>query len=719
VAGHYNSWLVLLSIVVAIFVSYTALNLSSRVARSASKPSARFWLAGGAVSMGCGIWSMHFVGMLAFSLPIALSYDIRTTVASLAIAIGLSGFALSIASREQIGLGRLASGAIVMGLGICAMHYSGMSAVQVLPAITYEPSLLLASGLIAIVASFAALWLFFRLRKGRSWQMRLARLGAAVIMGLAISGMHYTGMAASRFAPGSYCIGAASPDNNWLAITIAVIAFAVLTITTILLIYDAHLDSRIRKHNRQLAQANEQLEEVNAQLQHVAMHDALSGLPNRLLLADRLSQAIAQAERHQNRFAVFVVDLDRFKAINDSLGHLAGDAMLKEVARRLAPVLRKADTLARLGGDEFVLVLNEISSVQDVETIAGKVLADIARPVKLSDLELHTSASIGISLFPTDGADADTLLQHADAAMYHAKKNGRNAYQLFMPAMNAFAKDRLELENGLRRALVQGEFVLHYQPKVDVRDGGIDSAEALIRWQHPTRGLTGPSDFIPLAEECGLILPIGEWVLREACRQACAWQTAGLRPMRIAVNLSAQQFRQKNLVEVVRSALHAARLEPRYLELELTESAVMHDAEQSIEILRQLSALGVRISVDDFGTGYSSLSYLRRLPLDKLKIDRAFIRDVVTSRDDAAIVRAIVSLAHNLRLKVIAEGVETPDQLAFLRELGCDQYQGFHYSVPVPDNVFVEMLREHQAGSLASAAASLEDTWIGRVLRRV
>jgi len=718
VAGNYNSWLVLLSIVVAIFVSYTALNLSSRVARSASKPSARFWLAGGAVSMGCGIWSMHFVGMLAFSLPIALSYDIPTTVASLAIAIGLSGFALSIASREQIGLGRLAAGAIVMGLGICAMHYSGMSAVQVLPAITYEPSLLLASGIIAIVASFAALWLFFRLRNGRSWQMRLARLGAAVIMGLAISGMHYTGMAASRFAPGSYCTGAASPDNNWLAITIAVIAFAILTITTILLIYDAHLDSRIRKHNRQLAQANEQLEEVNAQLQHVAMHDALSGLPNRLLLADRLSQAIAQAERHQNRFAVFVVDLDRFKAINDSLGHLAGDAMLKEVARRLASVLRKADTLARLGGDEFVLVLNEIASAQDVETIAGRVLADIARPVKLSDLELHTSASIGISLFPADGTDAETLLQHADAAMYHAKKNGRNTYQLFVLAMNAFAKDRLELENGLRRALVQGEFVLHYQPKVDVRDGGIDSAEALIRWQHPTRGLTGPLDFIPLAEESGLILPIGEWVLREACRQACAWQTAGLRPLRVAVNLSAQQFRQKNLVAVVRSALNAARLEPRYLELELTESAVMHDAEQSIEILQQLSALGVRISVDDFGTGYSSLSYLRRLPLDKLKIDRAFIRDVVTSRDDAAIVRAIVSLAHNLRLKVIAEGVETPDQLAFLRELGCDQYQGYHYSVPVPDNVFVEMLREHQAKSL-TPPASLEDTWIGRVLRRV
>ncbi|MBV8804871.1 MAG: hypothetical protein JO042_07485, partial [Sinobacteraceae bacterium] len=299
VTGSYNPWLVLLSIAVAIFVSHTALNLSSRVARSRSRPSARLWLAGGAVSMGGGIWSMHFIGMLAFSLPIPLAYDVKTTLASLGIAIGLSGYALSLASHAQISLRRLAAGAVVMGLGICAMHYSGMSAVQVLPVITYEPTLLLASGVIAIVASFAALWLFFRLRRGGSWLMVCARFGAAIIMGLAISGMHYTGMAAARFAADSYCITAGSADNKWLAITIAMLACAVLTITTILLIYDSHLDSRTRKHNRQLAQANEQLEEANAQLQHVATHDALTGLPNRLLLADRLEQAIAHAERHQ------------------------------------------------------------------------------------------------------------------------------------------------------------------------------------------------------------------------------------------------------------------------------------------------------------------------------------------------------------------------------------------------------------------------------------
>jgi diguanylate cyclase len=712
--GTYNYWLVALSVVVAVFVSYTALNLSSRVSSTSQRP-ARLWLSGGAVAMGCGIWSMHFVGMLAFSLPIPLSYDVGTTLASLAIAIAISGFALSIASPARITLTRRALGALAMGLGICAMHYSGMSAIQIMPMITYEPWLLIASGVIAIVASYVALWLFSLLRVVSSWRMQLVRLGAALVMGFAISGMHYTGMAASRFSPDSWCIGGAAANNNWLAITIAVLAMAILTITTILLVYDSHLESKTRRHN-------EQLEQANAQLQHVATHDALTGLPNRLLLADRLDQAIARAERHGQRFALIVVDLDRFKSINDSLGHMAGDELLKDVAQRLAKVLRKADTLARLGGDEFVLLLNEIDSPRDAETVAIKVLADFARPALISGLELHISASLGISVSPDDGTDSEILLQHADAAMYHAKKSGRNAYHFFLPEMNAFARERLELENGLRRALDQRQFVLHYQPKVDVRTGRIDSAEALVRWRHPKRGLIAPAQFIPLAEETGLILPLGEWVIREACRQAFAWQAAGLRPLRVAVNLSAQQFRQKNLVDIVRSALTAARLEPQYLELELTESAVMDDAEESISILRELSELGVRISVDDFGTGYSSLSYLRRLPLDKLKIDRAFIREVVTSRDDAEIVRAIVSLAHALRLQVIAEGVETPDQLEFLNSLGCDQYQGFHFSAPVPSNAFVAMMREHQAEAYVpprTAAASHEDTWVQRVLRRV
>jgi diguanylate cyclase (GGDEF)-like protein len=439
------------------------------------------------------------------------------------------------------------------------------------------------------------------------------------------------------------------------------------------------------------------LEAANQQLRHLATHDALTGLPNRALLDDRLQQAIAHADRDMRSFALLVCDLDRFKLINDSLGHRAGDELLQEVASRLNAVIRTADTVARIGGDEFVLIGTSIADAEDAAGLAARVIDALQAPVRIAAIDIHTSPSIGIAMYPDDGTTIQALLAHADAAMYSAKQHGRGNFRRYEPGMHAGTEDRVQLESDLHNAVTLKQFELYYQPKVDTRTGAVRSAEALIRWAHPTRGIVSPADFIPLAEECGLIGPIGAWVIREACRQARAWQDDGVPPRRVSVNLSASQFRDSGLVESIRLALDDARLQPRYLEVELTESAVMSDPEQSIAILEHLSAMGVLVSVDDFGTGYSSMSYLRRFPIDKLKIDRVFIDEIVSRPEDASIVRAIVSLAHSLRLKVVAEGVETPAQLEFLKTAGCDEYQGYHFSRPLPAAEFERLIRKARA----------------------
>jgi diguanylate cyclase (GGDEF)-like protein len=436
------------------------------------------------------------------------------------------------------------------------------------------------------------------------------------------------------------------------------------------------------------------LEAANQQLRHLATHDALTGLPNRVLLDDRLQQAIAHAERDGRSFAVLVCDLDRFKLINDSLGHRAGDELLQEVGRRLMTVVRTTDTVARFGGDEFVLIGTSVADAEDAAGLAARVMDVLQAPVRIAAIDIHTSPSIGIAMYPDDGASIQALLAHADAAMYTAKQNGRGSFRRYEAGMHAGTEDRVQLESDLHNALTSNQFELYYQPKVDTRTGEVRSAEALIRWVHPTRGIVSPADFIPLAEECGLIGAIGVWVIREACRQARAWQIDGVPALRVSVNLSASQFRDAGLVDSIRSALEDAGLQARYLEVELTESAVMSDPEQSIAILEHLSAMGVLVSVDDFGTGYSSMSYLRRFPIDKLKIDRVFIDEIVSRPEDASIVRAIVSLAHSLRLKVVAEGVETPAQLEFLKTAGCDEYQGYHFSRPLPAAQFERVIRE-------------------------
>jgi diguanylate cyclase len=444
------------------------------------------------------------------------------------------------------------------------------------------------------------------------------------------------------------------------------------------------------------------LEAANNQLRHIATHDALTGLPNRVLLDDRLDQAIMHAERNQQQFAVLVLDLDRFKFINDSLGHHAGDELLNRVATRLRGVVREVDTVARVGGDEFVLVLGPDADRPDAVTVAHNVIAALKSPVTITGVPLHISTSVGIAFYPQDGTAPDKLLAHADAAMYCAKQRGRNILQCYEPGMDTSTRERVQLESDLHVALARQQFELLYQPKVETATDSFHSAEALIRWHHPELGVIMPEDFIPLAEESGLICAIGEWVLRQVCLQCKAWQREGLPRMRVAVNVSATQFRQGNLLGTIRQAIDESGLDPRCLEIELTESAVMTNPEESAQILGELSAMGVLVSVDDFGTGYSSMSYLRRFPIDNLKIDRGFVKDLITRADDASIVQAIISLAHSLRLKVVAEGVETPEQLRSLRSMGCDQYQGFHFSPPLSVSDFVALLRRRESGELST-----------------
>ena len=430
------------------------------------------------------------------------------------------------------------------------------------------------------------------------------------------------------------------------------------------------------------------------ELEFQARHDILTGLANRALLRERLEQAMAVTRRSGLPLWVVFIDLDRFKFVNDTLGHDAGDLVLKSVAERLCGATREVDTVARLGGDEFVLLLPQHGNGEPGAAILQRIQDAVAQPLQLGEYEFFLSCCMGVAVYPDDGGDADTLIKHADIAMYRAKEQGRGHWQFYASSMNAGTLERLELESELRHALERGQFHLEYQPQLDLASGAVVGMEALLRWQHPQLGRVPPASFIGLAEEMGLITPIGDWVLRTACAQAHAWQLAGHGPLRLAVNLSARQFKQKNLLHAVAQALADTGLDAAHLELELTESMVMHDVEQATAIMAKLKALGVQLSIDDFGTGYSSLAYLRHFPIDVLKIDKTFVSDITHSMDDAAIVRAIISLAHSLRLKVIAEGVETEQQLAFLRRHGCDQMQGYLFSRPLAAAAFETLLLE-------------------------
>ncbi|MGL5813529.1 MAG: putative bifunctional diguanylate cyclase/phosphodiesterase [Aeromonas sp.] len=688
--SSYSQDLVFFSILVAVLASYTALNMTSRVSQSKGRAAA-LWLAGGAFAMGLGIWSMHFIGMLAFNLPIALGYDLVLTGLSLVAAIVSSAFALWLVSRPQLPWRHIVIGALLMGAGIASMHYIGMAAMKIMPGIHYHVGLVILSIVIAVLASGAALWIAFRLRDSHQ-RAFFSKALASLVMGCAIIGMHYTGMAAAEFPEHSLC-GALYTGLNtqWLATVVIIVTLAVFTIALVLSMLDAHA-----------ARLSDSLHQAHDELLKLALHDSLTQLPNRLLFADRLEQRISECRHSQDSFALLFLDLDGFKIINDAHGHHTGDRLLAQVAQRIKGLLGANDCASRFGGDEFVLALAPGEQAQ-TSAFAERLLASLAQPYAWEHHSLHVTASIGIAVYPQDGTSLHELTLNADAAMYHAKKRGRNDYDFFDSAMNANAHQQFLLQQELCHALERGEFSLHYQPKYDAQEGKVVGAEALLRWHHPLHGAISPASFLPLAEKSRLIIAIGNWVLDEACRQMSHWRAAGHHDWSVAVNLSTIQLASPGLLEEVEASLRRHRLEARHLTLEITESTAMENAEESLIILNRLAQLGIGISIDDFGTGYSSLLYLKRFPASELKIDKGFVTTLEQTNEDATIISAIIALGQALGMRIVAEGVETDCQRALLTALGCDTLQGYLLGRPMPAEQLLAHCSLNQAPSLCQA----------------
>ncbi|QVX15528.1 EAL domain-containing protein [Pseudomonas congelans] len=693
--GSYIPSLVVISILVAILAAYTALDLVGRIV-SARGRAVHLWTAGGAIAMGVGTWSTHFIGMLAFVLPIDLGYDVPLVLLSLLIAIGFSGFALWLATQPRLPALQLSLGAVLLGLGISAMHYTGMAAMRMQPGIQYTPWLFVLSLVIAIAASAAALRIAFHLRQQRP-RVYLLRASAALLLGLAVIGMHYTGMAAANFADGSFC--GALPQglsSDGLDRMVLVTSLSILGIALFSCILDSHLETRT-------AVLADSLTEANLELTHLALHDNLTGLPNRALLTERIDQAMKRATESGGCFALMFMDLDGFKPVNDAFGHHTGDLLLRQVALRLRNSLHRRDTLARVGGDEFVLLV-ELQNPEDALTVARRQVNEVGNPFNIGEHQLQISLSIGICMYPGNGSTQHELLINADAAMYHTKAAGKNGYSFFDASMNSNARNQLQMSQDLHKAIKHRQFCIYYQPKFDAMTGLPVGAEALLRWNHPEQGILGPDLFISMAEKTGLIIQIGEWVLDEACRQMREWYTQGYSHWRIAVNLSALQFCHSGLVTAVADTLARHQLPANCLTLEITETTAMHDADASLAVLRRLSEMGVDLSIDDFGTGYSSLMYLKRLPANEIKIDRGFVRDLEHDTDDAAIVSAIVAVGQALNLRIVAEGVETAVQQRFLTHLGCHSLQGFLLGYPLPAQQFLEEIRAAEAKAAVDAS---------------
>ncbi|MDP3813779.1 bifunctional diguanylate cyclase/phosphodiesterase [Pseudomonas sp.] len=689
----YNPLLVLLAYVVASAASFTALNLAERVGHAERRGARLMWRWVGAFCLAGGIWSMHFVAMLAFQAPVPIHYDILTTAASLLTAFIAALLAMYTLGHEHLRLSRYLLAAFCIGLGIAAMHYSGMAAIRS-PAIQYyQPWLFALSILIAFAASLVALLLALYFRNSDGFFHQMLKYLASLVMGAAIVSMHFTGMwSLSLVVPLGTPLQLQPAENSLqLGLTIGLIALLIIGSG----LSAAWADRKLESKERDLLRVNtllNQLDHARASLQQAAHYDALTNLLNRRGFNQLFAEQLQEHIQRNQALAVMFLDIDHFKRINDSLGHDAGDEMLKVVAERLRGTVREHDVIARLGGDEFC-ILASLHSDDEARQLAQRVMEKMKDPIALFGRSLVMTASIGISLLPEDGQTCEELLKHADLALYQSKGCGRNTLYFFSSHLKAKVSLELQLEEELHEALREEHGLqLYYQPILDLRSGQPSKLEALVRWQHPQHGLLTPERFIGIAEANGFIAELDAWVLRRACHDLKLLGELGFAEMKVAVNCSALNLGRDELVQEVRDALQSTGVQPQRLELEVTENALMGNINRAAELLQQIRNLGVSLSIDDFGTGYSSLAYLRRLPLDTLKIDRSFVQDIPESQQGMDIVQAIIGMAHTLKLKVVAEGVETSQQLEFLREHGCDFIQGYLLSRPLPLQALQDLL---------------------------
>jgi diguanylate cyclase len=665
---------------------------------SARSPGMAVRLAGNTLALGVGLWSACMLEAVALG-PRGWPFSgFAGGLAPLAIACVGQLCALAFIAGRDPDLPAIVGSAFSFSVALLGTQWS---IAQVSGGLLGSPAAVAWTAgwlVLAFGASSGGLWLVFG-RPRTSRVSRRTRVLLAVVIAIAVLGLG-AGLPSQWQPSGARCCTAAFVSRRLLAVAIAALAVAALIVRQLIATFQQKLEEHASRSRHDLAEAH-------ARLHHIATHDPLTGLPNRNLLKERLAKSLSERHHPGRTIAIAAIDLDRFSSVNQSLGHGVGDGVLIEIAHRLESAVPLPHTLARVGGDSFALLIDSMAARMEAHAITSGMLAALEQPFLVNGEEIRIRTSIGVSVFPDDARRGDDLLAHAEVALVSSKRHGGGRVLFFDPSMSDSMQERLGLENDLRRALAAREFEVHYQPLISTRTGRILSVEALLRWRHPQKGLIAPSSFIPLAEQTGLIVPLDAWVLRETCRQARLWLAESGIHFKVAVNLSMMQFRCPDALETIVSAVNAAGLDPRSLEIELTESALMIDPEKSATVLKMLRSMGITIAIDDFGTGYSSLSYLRRLPIDKLKIDRSFIRDLPTSPTDESIVRAIVSLAHSVGLQVVAEGVETAEQLERIRVLDCDQWQGYYCCPPQPAAELAERLVGDAAISSTGLRAAL------------